>query len=70
MTAITDNCFREKITDLKKILSLLGIVLFHHGCIVFLNTTNSPLKLFQNFMMYCFHEKSFYLTINKSKHSK
>ena len=64
MTAITDNCFREKITDFKKILSLLGIVLFHQGCIVFLNTTNSPLKLFQTFHDVLFSWEKFLLTIN------
>ena len=45
MTAITDNCFREKITELKKILSLLELSFFSRDVLSFLNTTNSPLSL-------------------------
>ena len=47
MTAITDYCFREKITELKKILSLLELCFFHQGCIVFFKYHEFSIKSFK-----------------------
>ena len=45
MTAITDNCFREKITELKKSSHCSNCLFFARDVLSFLNTTNSPLSL-------------------------